>query len=348
MSRARPFEHQIAIGRRKQTNIATANVVGHCMSFAKLNAAPAIFEPAMEDDAAYIGKGHEQATEQAISHWEFSASIEKNLSAEFAAWAFAFALGKVVPTHPGTPYIYTCTPLLPSGGVDSPELPYFSFIEAIRQGDFVVLDRMAVGCAIEDLTLAVGTGPGRSSAKLTVNIVGSGKKTEPSVIAIPDDTPEHYLPAPSAALTILGTNYITEKSLVSIEVTYKNNIDLNAGFFPGCNFQTPGNTASGALRGRLEYGNRAVGLRFTARYQNGSPEILALQGLTTGTAVLALTFSADYLLSLTFHKLIYRTARVVNDGETTSITVEGLPLYSSGLLTVVANCMLSDICQAPA
>ena len=346
MSRARPFEHQIAIGRKRQTDIVTVAIEADLISLSTLNAAPAVLEPTFEDDAAYIGKGHEWPTEQFFSHWDFSASIEKNLSAEFAAWAFAFALGNVVNDPPGT---YTCIPLLPSGGVDSPELPYFTFIEAIRQGTYVVLDRMAVGCAIEDLALAITTGPGRAAAKLTVNIVGSGLRTEPSGIVIPlPHTAEVCLPAASAALSILTTDYILDKTLVSIEVSYKNNIDLTSGFHPGSGFQDD-DPDLGAIRSRLEFGNRVAGLRFTARFENGSPEITALQALTPGEAVLVLTYSAGAKLTITFHKVVYRTARVVNDGETTSITVEGLPLYHPdyGLLTVEAVCALTDICELP-
>jgi hypothetical protein len=62
--------------------------------------------------------------------------------------------------------------LIPSSG-DATELPYFSFVEQIRPGAGVVLDRMVVGC-------------------------------EPSGITVPAITLEKLLPSASLTLTING------------------------------------------------------------------------------------------------------------------------------------------------
>ena len=48
---------------------------------------------------------------------------------------------------------------MPASG-DAAELPYFSFVEQIRPGAVVVLDRMAVGCVVEGWTISIGSGLG--------------------------------------------------------------------------------------------------------------------------------------------------------------------------------------------
>ena len=80
----------------------------------------------------------------------------------------AFSLGKVVKSGSAPNLTYTCTPLIPSNG-DAAELPYFSFCEQIRPGAGVVLDRLAVGCAIESWQISVGSGPGRATPRSTLN-----------------------------------------------------------------------------------------------------------------------------------------------------------------------------------
>ena len=125
-------ETKIGFGYKKQTDLSTPNVSGDIWSLTKTNAALATVTLNTENDAAELGKGHEFATQVFKSHWDVSGSIEKFLTSEIAAWAFVFGLGN--RTKSGTPpaITYTCTPQDPvSGGI---ELPAFSFIEAIRQG----------------------------------------------------------------------------------------------------------------------------------------------------------------------------------------------------------------------
>ena len=127
-------------------------------------------------------------------------TLEKYLGAEIGAWAMAYGLGKVVKSGTTPNFTYTCTPLIPASG-DAAELPYFSFVEQIRPGAGVVVDRMAVGCVVEGWTLTVGSGPGRANSKISVEFVGSGKATEPSGITVPAATLEKLLPSASLALT---------------------------------------------------------------------------------------------------------------------------------------------------
>ncbi len=335
-------ETRIGFGFKKQSALQTANLAADVWSLAKMNAALSTVTLNVEDDAAELGKGHEFATQTFKSHWDVSGAIEKYLTSEIAAWAFVFGLGNRVKS--GTTAItYTCTPQDPvTGGI---ELPAFSFIETIRQGASAVLDRMAVGCVVEDFTIALASGPGRASSKITINFAGCGKLTEPSGINIPEATTEHLLPAASAQITINGVNYVSSRNLVSLELGFKNNLRLDAGFYPGSGAQD-----NAAIRGRLEFGDRQASLKFTARFENGSTELTKLRNQTTGAATISLQgeliSGADYhSISVTFQKVAFKTAIVGDTDGIVTVEVECAPLYDSvnGLLSAVAKCTQDNI-----
>ena len=346
MSTSRLQEVLICFGKQKQTDIATANTAGQMWQLRKLNAALANPKLNTENDADEFGKGHEFPTQSFQTSWDAGSPLEKYLSAEIAAWAMAFSLGKVVKSGSAPTFTYTCTPLFPAAG-DAAELPYFSFVEQIRPGAGIVLDRMAVGCAVEGWTISVGSGPGRANSKINIEFVGSGKLTEPSGIVVPAATLEKLLPSASLALSINGVNYVSNKNIVSLETSWKNNILMDAGFFPGSGFQSPGDATSGAIRGRLEFGKRQGTLRFTARFENGSTELTKLKSQTTGTAVITLTYDANNSLQITWEKVSFATAEVGETDGIVTVAVECLPMYeaANGIVSAVAKCAVDSICQ---
>ena len=333
----------VGFGKKKQADIATANVLGDIWRLNKLNASMANPKLITESDAAEFGKGHEFPTQTFVTSWDVGGQIEKYLSAEIAAWALAFGLGKSVKS--GTPpnYVYTTTPLVPV--TDGIELPYFSFIETIRQGGGSVIDRMAVGCAVEDWTITIGSGPGRANSKIMVNFVGSGKLTEPSAITMPAATTEKLLPSASLALAVIGVDYVALKDIVSLDFGWKNNLNLNDGFFPGSGFQTGGDATTGAIRGRLECGNRHATLKFVARFEAGSSELAQLKAQTTGTAVITLTFDANNTVTVTFPLVSFAMAEVTDTNGLVTVTVDCLPEYhpTNGIISAVAKCNVDAI-----
>jgi len=316
MSTTRLQELLIGFGKGKQTDIATANLVANIWQLKKLNAQLANPKLNTENDADEYGKGHEFATQTFKTSWDVSGTLEKYLSAEVSAWAMAFGLGKVVKSGTTPNFTYTCTPLFPANG-DASELPYFSFVEQIRPGAGVVLDRMAVGCAVE------------------------------GGITLPAATLEKLLPSAALALSINGTDYVTNKNVVSVETSWKNNIRLDAGFFPGSGFQTPGDATTGAIRGRLEFGNRQGALKFTARFDNTSTELTKLKAQTTGTATITLTFDANNSLAITWQKVSFATAELGETDQIVTVAVEATPMYDStnGIVSAVAKCGVDGICQ---
>ena len=337
------LETLIGWGFRKQTDIATANLTAGIWRLGKLNAELSPPRLNTEDDAEEMGKGHEFATQNFKTFWDTNGRIEKYLSSDFAAWAMAFALGKVVKSGTTPNFTYTCTPL--NGVTDGIELPYFSYIEQIRPGASDVLDHMAVGCALEGWTLTVGSGPGRANSKLVVDFVGSGKRTTPSGITLPAATVEKLLPSAGLSCTINGVNYVTSKNLVSLEATWKNNLRLDEGFYPGSGFQTGGDATSGAIRGRLEVGTRQATLQFTARFEDGSTELTKLEAQTEGTAVIGLNYDANNDLAITFQRVVFSVVEIGNTNGLVTVQVTCKPLYHStnGLLTAVAKCNTDNI-----
>src|SRR5690606_8036909 len=150
-------------------------------------------------------------------------------------------------------------------------------------------------------------------SKITVEFAGSGKVIDSATgITMPAATAEKLLPAASLTLSINGVDYVTNKNIVSLETGWKNNIRMDAGFFPGSGFQTAGDGSTGAIRGRLEFGNRQGNLRFVARFENGSTEYTKLKAQTSGTAVINLQFDVNNSLQITWQKITYS---VVDIGE---------------------------------
>src|SRR5579884_738079 len=345
MSVTRMQEIQICFGKQKQADIFAPNTGVQMWQLRKLNAALANPKLNTENDAEEFGKGHEFPTQSFQTSWDVNGSLEKYLGAEIGAWAMAFGLGKVVKSGSTPNFTYTCTPLNPTA--DGIELPYFSFIEQIRPGGSPVIDRMAVGCAIEGWTIMVGSGPGRANSKINIEFVSSGKLTEPSGITLPAATVEKLLPSASLTLTINGVDYVTSKNIVSLEFGWKNNIRLDAGFFPGSGFQTTGDASSGAIRGRLECGDRQASLKFVARFASGSTELTSLRNQTTGTAVIGLQYDANNKLTVTFYKVSFSSAEVGDTDGLVTVAVECQPQYdaTNGVLSAVAQCNTDGICQ---
>ena len=346
MSTTRMQEILICFGKQKQTDIATANTSGQVWQLRKLNAALVNQKLNTENDGEELGKGHEFPEQSFNTSSDVNGTLEKYLGAEIGAWAMAYGLGKVVKSGTTPNFTYTCTPLFPASG-DAAELPFFTFVEQIRPGAGVVLDRMAVGCVVEGWTISIGSGPGRANSKITVEFVGSGKTPQPSGITMPAATLEKLLPSASLALTVNGVNYVSNRNIVSLETSWKNNVRLDSGFFPGSGFQTPGDATSGAIRGRMEFADRKGALKFVARFENGSTELTTLRNQSTGTAVLSLTHDANNSLEITWQKVLFAMAEVGETDGIVTVSVECLPMYdsSNGVVSAVAKCNVDNICQ---
>jgi hypothetical protein len=328
----------MGLGLNKQAAIATIGTT--FLRFKKNNADVTSPKPMFENDAPEIGKGNEfiSAGGTFPSHYEVANRIEKYASAEFTTWAIAYALGNVAQTGAG-PYVYTLVPLNP--GVTL-ELPYFTVVEQVAEGGGSAIDTAFIGCAIEDFTYQFNSGPGRASSKMTVNWVGSGVLTQPSAVTVPAVVVENNMLAGSMSLTVNGVNYITAKTILSGSIGWKNNLLLNAGFFPGSGLQN-----GLQVRGRMEIGARVPTFQFTTRLLAASTEYATLIAQTTGTAVLTVQHDSGNTVTFTFPETAFQMAENTESDGIVAVTVTVAPEYNvtTGVFSVSATCGITGIAQ---
>jgi Phage tail tube protein len=276
-------ETKIGMGFVAQTDLKTPNTALEIWSLTITNTAPFTVTPTTEDDANDIGKGDEFPTQIFPVSMDVTGRIEKFMSSQAAAWAFAFGLGGVTETAAGTGAKYVCKPTDPA--VDCIDLPPFTVVEQIRPGVDSFKDAAYVGCVVTGFTISLESGPGRNNARLTVDIAGTGQTQIPSGLAIPAPFPEDFLNAASATINVNGMDYVLAKSFISAEITWGVNPRLDTGYYPGSGVDAYGY----ALRGRMEYATRVAGMTFVARAQKGSPEYNQLLSRTEGTTIVTLT-----------------------------------------------------------
>jgi len=285
-------ELKIAWGYIPQADLVTENTALEIWSLTKTDTATATVTPVTETDANDIGKGDEFPTQVFPTSMDTAAPITKYTSSEAAAWAFCFATGKATKTGTAPALTYAAVPSDPV--VNCLDLPPFTYAEQIRAQPDSVIDRALVGMVLNDFTLTMNSGPGRANCTLQMNSVGTGKVMNPSGLALPAITQEHFLNAASATININGTDYVLARSFISLEFRYNNNVRLASGFYPGSGTQN-----NFAIRGRMEYANREITCRFVARAQKGSPEFATLLAQTESPFTIGLTGAAPHAMTIT-------------------------------------------------
>jgi hypothetical protein len=132
--------------------------------------------------------------------------------------------------------------------------------------------------------------------------------TEASAITMPAATVEKLLPSASLTLTINGVDYVTSKNIVSLETSWKNNIRMDAVFYPGSDFQTPATRPPARSAAGWSLATRGRASSWPA-YHN-STELTLLKAQTAGTAVIHLPFDTNNSLDITWQKVAFATAEV--------------------------------------
>lgn len=326
----------LGLGVHKQADAVT--VSSDFVRFRKNNATFASLTLPFENDSAEIGKGHEFSTDVFPTGWDFNTSIQKFASAEFCAWAFAYALGAVVKTGTTPSFIYTCTPF--DVGVTL-EPPYFSVTEQLAEAGAKAIDRLYYACMIRRLNYSFQMGAGRQNSQISVDIVGTGKYLEPSAVVIPVLQSEKILNAATMTMVINTVDYVAVASPVSGQVTIDNNPDPQEGYYPGSGLQT-----TGQLRGFIYVGPRRISCSFRVKLKATSAEMAKLLAKTTGTAVFTVTYSATASLSISFTSVAFTLVDNSDQNGLATVDVTVEPLYTTSILSVVAKCGLDGIAQA--
>lgn len=338
-------ETNLVISKKKQSAAGTASVVADMIRLRKINADISIPNLITENDANEIGGGNEFAGTVYPVSWDMSGKLEKFLTSEWAAWVMAYSLNGGAETGDGTPEIYTCIPQVPvTGGI---ELPYFTIAHMIRQGGSPLdglLDIAAIGCMITGWQLNLLSGPGRASAKLMADFVGTGKFANPSTLLVPAETAETPLSSASLAMTLNSINYVSSKKIQSLEATWSNNPLMGRRFYPGSGVQS-----GAAIGGRVEFGDRAATLKFVADFESDSTELDTMIAGTEFTAAISVTADANNSLTLTYHRLRFSRVTITQVENIVSVEAECEPLWhsSNGLFTAVVNTTLLAVCATP-
>ncbi len=240
----------------------------------------------------------------------------------------------------GAPYSYTILPINPATSL---ELPYFSICEQVPEGGGSAVDNLHIGCAIEDFTYQFSYGPGRASSKITANWVGSGLLTTPSGIVIPALTAENNMLAAGMSLVVNGVDYVATGRILTGSVGWKNNLLLNAGFYPGSGLQN-----GLQVRGRMEIGARVPSFQFTARLLAGSPEYNTLVNQTTGTATVSVQHDADNSVTFSYPQMAFQVVENADVDGIVAVTITGAPQYNNTQNTVMSistKCGIAGIAQ---
>src|SRR5215471_21308638 len=279
-------ELKCAFGMKPQTDYATANLQADLWNLLRTNTAALQTDAAFETDAMDIGKGDEFAMTVFKTTMSTALEFQKYTTSEFMAWLFAFALGSCTKTAAGTGWTYASVPQDPTTACIN--LPSFTYVEQIRTGANAIIDRAAVGMVVNDFQLNLTSGPGRANCQVTAHWVGTGNIIRPSALTIPVATQEHLLNVSSATvLTVNGIDYLggtRAGCFTSLQFGWNNNVRLDTGYYPGSGAQN-----GFALRGRMEFGTRAVTLSFVARAVAGSQEYANLLAMTEGATTITIT-----------------------------------------------------------
>lgn len=336
-------ELKMAISYHKQMSLQTALVAADCWSLRQTNRTPGQPSFVTQDDKDDVGKGTPFPTQVFKQSASAEFPWEARLTSENAAMLGVFGIGLNAKTAADTGFKYSCKPnvLLTA----SPDMPAATVVQAIRQGGSDVFDYGLIGMCCEEFSISLNSGPDRDNATMRSQWVGCGKYADPSTITIPAVTTEHGLGAGSAtAITLNGVNYLSNARFFNAEFSYKNNIRLDTGYYPGSGSQN-----GFQLRGRMWRGDPQASLRFSALFENGSTELTDFLAQTEGTARLTLQGaamgSAYHLLDIQFHRVVYKNWQV-NDVDglvAVSVDVACLEHSSNGVLTYDAQCLQDEI-----
>jgi hypothetical protein len=339
---ARIQGYALGLGMNKQADISTIATTFNRWRKLDLDIPTLVY--GTETDKDEIGKGHEFISQVFPTAYDVPGRINKYGSAEFVAWAWAYALGDVAYATS----LYTIKPIDPATTL---ELPYWSMVAQLGEGGGSAIDEAYLGLAIEDVVTNFKYGPGRASILTDVTFVGSGRHTIPSAVTLPATLSENYMLSSSAAVSINGIDYVAgspgAKTILNGSMGWKNNLILPMRYFPGS-----GLVDNAAVGGRILIGNRVPTLTFTAFLQHDSLEYTKLIAQTTGTAVITFTFDATHFVTWTYHSVSFEMVTRTQEDGIVAVTVTCAPKYDptggppvNGVLTVTSKNALTAIAQ---
>lgn len=266
-----------AIGFNKQSALQTGLAAGSLVRLAHTEASFAFPKFISDNNRDDFGTGSEFATNTFPNRIDFDFGYTARMTSLNTAILAAFGLGSVVKTAAGSGFQYVCTPLDPTVG--DPDMPSTSICQQLDESSGHAIDILNVGCCVEQFGLSLKNGTGRDTSTVTGQFVGCGKHAKPSGITIPAAATEHGMNLGTVTtLSVRSVNYITNRLFVDCDLTYKNNIQLDLGFYPGSGSQN-----GFALRGRMLKGQPDLTFGMTVFLNKDSTELADYLAQTEGT-----------------------------------------------------------------
>lgn len=256
------------------------------------------------------------------------------------------ALGAVTTTQPdagGNPLVYQHV-FKPQDFFTSLQLPVTTWVEKLGGGLSVKYPSMAV----RRLRIS-GEGINRVSAN--VEFQGSGKRTSPSGIIfsptanfnVPALGNFNYFTNSQLAVTVADAvtlanpvTYCADKRVESWALEIANNLLAEDGYRPCAgDFQTAGDTTSGAIRSEMLLGDQDITEEFVVRLEATSDEYTALmtaKQLDFKVTLTGPTISTTYkhTLEIRTEKMQYQAIEIQNKNGIATLQIRPRPLYDTG------------------
>jgi hypothetical protein len=356
---------QFGLGITKQTASNVINSSANIYRWRKLNASIPYQVYHTENDATEIGKGTEFAQNVYLTSTEPAAqTIDKYGSVEFTLWGWSFALGPTLATPISAGNIgYSIIPLDPAYNL---EPNYFTLASIIQSGSPTTysVGLGQVGCAVEQVTSEFKFGPGRASFKTNVEYAGLGVQYNNGsgqyTTALPPTLQENYMLGASLAITLVSgattINYISNKSILSGTMTWKQNLNMPMRYLPGSGFDAN----NFQIGDRFLIGERVPGLMFTVFLDENSLEYAALIAQSTWAVTISLYYPAagafipgtsGYGVRWSYATANFEMVETVTESGFVAVTCRMMPLFSgaetgsggsppnglSGFITVAGN-----------
>jgi hypothetical protein len=331
-----------ALGSAKQ--LAISSISPTFQTWRKLNLDIPFLLAETENDSAEIGKGHEFISQVFKTAKSTTGRIEKYGSAEFTAWAWAYAMGDVALASG----LYTVHAIDPGTTL---EVPYFTVVALIKEGGAQMIDEAHIGCSIEDVETTFHYGPGRASLRTVANYSNAGNSIVPSGIVgtVPAVLSENYMQSQSLTCTIGGVDIVSNKTALIGTMGWKNNLVLPLRYFPGSSIDSDGF----AVGGRTFIGARVPTLTLTMLMLNTSTEYAQLVAQSTAPATLHFQFDATHYCTWSYPVVSVQRVEKTQEEGLVAVTVTEAPHYDptvvggkpNGTLVFSSKNSITDIAQ---
>ena len=258
---------------------------------------------------------------------------------EILAHALGFGLGSVVVTGSAAPYTYTITPINPATNSTGLELPYSSsYSRSVPAARRFWINSSRLRHERLEARHQAGSGTPECGRHRRSGAQRALHDAERRHHARTDDLARNAVAQPHADDQRCRLRGQQELRLARHGMGQQ----LPARILPRCH--APDGYAT---QGRFEIGDRMATFTYVARYQHGSTELATLLALTTGTAVVGLTYGSNDTFTGTWQQMAFKVVEIGDVDGIVTVSVTGEPMYNStnGIFSAVILSTTGHICQ---